>query len=126
MSGGTDGVNGNWRDEIPTEEGKKMMEKQSRLFIDPADGLLKLRYNGGRRTGQKPFGVRESNRVVVPLCWRKQILRLVHDGPLAGHMGVDRTWSSQQIKGLVLVAADKRRPADLHQGMRSLRCQQAQ
>ena len=93
VSGGTDGVNGNWRDEIPTEEGKKMMEKQSRLFIDPADGLLKLRYNGGRRTGQKPFGVRESNRVVVPLCWRKQILRLVHDGPLAGHMGVDRTWS---------------------------------
>ena len=93
VSGGAAGINGNWRDEIPTPEGKTMMEKQDRLFIDPKDGLLKLRYNGGRKTVQKPFGVRESNRVVVPLSWRKQILRLVHDGPLAGHMGVDRTWS---------------------------------
>ena len=60
VSGGTAGINGNWRDEIPTDEGRTMMEKKDRLFIDPAVGLLKLRYNGGRRTEGKPTGVRES------------------------------------------------------------------
>ena len=45
------------------------------------DGLLRYLFNGGRT--QLP---------VIPRAMRAEALRLVHDAPLSGHMGRDRTW----------------------------------
>ena len=49
-------------------------------------------YNGGRRTRNSPFGVREKNRVVCPKTMQERAISLCHDAPLAGHMGIRRTW----------------------------------
>lgn len=45
------------------------------------DGLLRYLFNGGRN--QLP---------VIPRAMRPEALRIVHDAPLSGHMGRDRTW----------------------------------
>lgn len=45
------------------------------------DGILRYMFNGGR------------NRLpVIPCGMRAEALRLIHDAPLSGHMGRDRTW----------------------------------
>ena len=45
------------------------------------------------RTGNK-----EHNQVIVPACYRQEVLRVAHDMPMAGHLGTKRTkeriWTS--------------------------------
>ena len=45
------------------------------------DGMLRYMFNGGRRL-----------LPVIPRHMRAEALRLIHDAPLSGHMGRDRTW----------------------------------
>ena len=64
---------------------------RERLVIDE-DGLLKVRFNGGRRTKQQPFGTKEQLRTIVPRSYKDTVLSLVHSSPTAAHMGTQRTW----------------------------------
>ena len=82
-----------WRKpSIPNdEEIKKMWSMRNRLKIDDS-GLLRLKFNGGRRTMSQPFGCREMWRVIVPSSYKDNILHLVHASPTAAHMGTNRTW----------------------------------
>ena len=57
-----------------------------RFYVD-GRGILRLRFNGGRRSVTAPAGVRSRNRIVVPLAMRATVLRSTHEGPMAGHMG---------------------------------------
>ena len=73
------------------EEITKMWSMRNRLKIDDS-GLLRLKFNGGRRTMSQPFGCREMWRVIVPSSYKDNILHLVHASPTAAHMGTNRTW----------------------------------
>ena len=64
---------------------------KDRLLVDDR-GLLRLRFNGGKRTKENPFGVNERRRVVVPESARVSILQLTHSSDSASHMGTTRTW----------------------------------
>ena len=62
-----------------------------RMKLDEEDILLIL-YSSGRRTEDKPWGVKEKWRLVIPSAIRQQILKLVHCSPTGAHMGQDRTY----------------------------------
>ena len=70
---------------------KDMLRKCDRLFVD-TDGIMRIRFNGGRRSPDFPFGKNHKNRVVVPSEMKEKVLQLAHDAPMSGHMGIDRTW----------------------------------
>ncbi len=72
-------------------EGVGKEDTDPRMFLDE-NGVLCMEYNGGRRTKEKPFGVRTIDRIVVPECMTTDALQLSHNAPLAGHMGFRRTW----------------------------------
>ena len=72
--------------------GYKSFEKvKDRLLVDER-GLLRLRFNGGKRTKENPFGIKERRRVVVPESARESVLQLTHSSDAASHMGTTRTW----------------------------------
>ena len=80
-------VGSNW-------DGFKVQDRpqaHDRMILDD-DGLLRVRYNGGRKTKKNPFGVRVRFRLVVPKTEQRKAMALCHDTPLAGHMGIKRTW----------------------------------
>ena len=56
------------------------------------DGILRIKYCGGRRTTTKPWGVKETYRVVIPKGKVEDVLQFIHDSPSGGHMGVLRTY----------------------------------
>ena len=66
-------------------------EKKDRLYVDN-QGILKLRFNGGRSTPEYWFGKRQIDRLVVPEVSRTAVMKLNHDAPIAGHMGAIRSW----------------------------------
>ena len=84
----------NWRSPSPAgnEELEKLWSMKDRLKIDN-HGLLRLQFNGGRRTSEHPFGAKEKWRIIVPHSYRDVVLRLVHTSPTAAHMGTNRTWT---------------------------------
>ena len=57
-----------------------------------SEGLLRLRFNGGRRNIENPFGTVQRNRLVVPKTLRLEIVALVHRSATAAHMGNTRSW----------------------------------
>ena len=69
----------------------KVLKVKDRLFMD-MKGAIRLKFNGGRRTAVAQFGRKVINRLVVPLNSRKAVLKLNHDSPVAGHMGMLRSW----------------------------------
>ena len=73
------------------DEIKRMWDMRDRLQVDDK-GLLRLRFNGGRRTLSHPFGCKEMWRIIVPSSYKETILNLVHASPTAAHMGTNRTW----------------------------------
>ena len=83
----------NWRhpSSCVTKEVKEMWRYRDRLFIDE-EGILRIRFNGGRRTTQYPHGVSLRNRIIIPRACVTMILKLVHCSASAAHMGVSRTW----------------------------------
>ncbi len=38
------------------------------------------------------------NQIVVPACYRQTVLSLAHDHDLSGHLGIKKTYQSNQIK----------------------------
>ena len=62
-----------------------------RAFIDER-GVVMIRFNGGRRTEQSRFGVKERNRILLPIELTEEALKVCHSAGLGGHMGMDRTW----------------------------------
>ena len=64
---------------------------KERMFLD-GKGVLRVKFNKGRATKTHPFGRTEINRVVVPKGDKDRACRICHDAPLAGHMGIRRTW----------------------------------
>ena len=83
----------NWRtgEREGQQEAKQILAKRDRLFIDD-EGILRIRFNGGRRSTLHPWGAKQFNRIIVPRRLQSHVMALVHDSPLAGHMGCLRTW----------------------------------
>ena len=73
------------------EEVKAMWKHRDRIFID-SEGILRLRFNGGKKRDSNPFGTVEKNRIIVPKSYRDKIMNLVHRSATAAHMGNTRTW----------------------------------
>lgn len=82
-----------WRKPSLSEDNrvKELWRLRDRLIID-ADGVLRLQFNGGKRTMTQPYGVKVRNRIIVPQSYTDRILVLVHRSPTAAHMGSKRTW----------------------------------
>ena len=72
-------------------EAKTLWQARDRLMISP-DGILRYRNYKGRSTDHNPLGKNCQLLVVLPQSLRRRLLKLVHDSPLGGHMGRDRTW----------------------------------
>ena len=70
---------------------KELWKMKDRLILD-GEGLLRLKFNGGKRTKAHPFGTKVKNRIVIPATYKDQILSLVHRSATAAHMGSRRTW----------------------------------
>ena len=89
--GGSD--SSNWRSPSTAEdeELERLWRLRERLQIDK-HGVLRLKFNGGRRTSEHPFGSKEKWRIIVPQSYREAILNLVHASSSAAHMGTNRTW----------------------------------
>ena len=84
---------GDWRKpSIPnSDEIRKLWSMKDRLQID-SNGLLRLQFNGGRKTQCHPFGCKEMWRIVVPDSYKQAVMKMVHSSPTAAHMGTNRTW----------------------------------
>ena len=78
----------NWRKRSLSSKGevKELWKHKDRLYID-GEGILRLRFNGGRVNEENPFGIMEKNRIVVPESYRSEIMKLVHRSAKTGHMG---------------------------------------
>ena len=76
-------------------EANEVLKRKDRLFVD-AQGILRLKFNGGKRSAKFPFGKNMKNRIVVPQKMRDVVLKLSHDSPMAGHMGIERTWQKMR------------------------------
>ena len=74
--------------EVLKDEVRKLWHCRDRLKL--REGLLVYSTDGSRRT---------SNVVVLPTTMRQEVLNLVHNHALSGHMGRDRTW--ERLRGLV-------------------------
>ena len=83
----------NWRQPSIPEDGtlQKLWGMKDRLRIDN-QGLLRLQFNGGRKTRENPFGCKEKWRIVVPESYKHKVLNMVHASPTAAHMGTNRSW----------------------------------
>ena len=68
-----------------------MWRNRDRLFVD-SEGVLRLRFNGGRRNDKHPFGTVQRNRIIVPKSLRNEVMVLVHRSSTAAHMGNTRSW----------------------------------
>ena len=73
------------------ESAKRLYSLRNRLKLG-SDGLLRYVNYRGHTTQAHPLGVKEEHLVVLPRSLRRQLLHVVHDAPLSGHMGRDRTW----------------------------------
>ena len=69
----------------------QLLKFMPRLRIS-SNGLLCYVRCRGRKSQSQPHGIKEELIPVIPGSLRLQALHLVHDSPLSGHMGRDRTW----------------------------------
>ena len=74
-----------------SKESSSTPREVERMFVDKR-GILCLRFNGSQRSPRHPAGRKEYNRIVLPESLKAEALSLLHDSPLAGHMGQRRTW----------------------------------
>ena len=81
-----------WQAKDPTlekareEAGEGMGNVRAGFYYE--NGLL---YRKWRQSGSTEGDVRTCKQLVLPQQCRQQVLRLVHDVPMAGHMGISRT-----------------------------------
>ena len=69
----------------------ELWKMKARLNIGK-EGLLRLKFNGGKLSSPRPFGKIERNGVIIPNFYKNKIMYLVHRSPTAAHMGMRRTW----------------------------------
>ena len=69
----------------------ELWKLKERLNLD-RDGLLRLTFNGGKRSTGHPYGRMIRNRIIVPKTYKGKIMTLVHSSASAAHMGMRRTW----------------------------------
>ena len=70
----------------------RLWNLKDRLKVDE-NGLLRLKFNGGRKTKDFPFGCKEKWRIVVPDSYKTNVLHMVHCSATAAHMGTNRCWT---------------------------------
>ena len=89
--GGSD--SDSWRSPSGTTDPRaiELWKMRDRLNIGK-EGLLRLRFNGGKRSSLHQFGKIVRNRVIIPNSYKNKIMHLVHRSPTAAHMGMRRTW----------------------------------
>ena len=82
----------NWRLQSTDLDGTtaEIWKHKDRLFVDK-DGILRIKWNGGRKNQINPNGVKVMERIIVPESCKDMVLKLVHASESAAHMGVDRT-----------------------------------
>ena len=73
------------------EANEQTPKEIKRMYMDD-EGILRVKFDGGRRTRNSPTGTNHSSRIVLPEKLIPEALHLLHDSPLAGHMGQRRTW----------------------------------
>ena len=78
-------------DKSGSNEAKALWQERDRLTV-LADGIVRYNNYKGRSTQDSPLGKNRQLLVVLPQSLRRRFLKLVHDSPLGGHMGRDRTW----------------------------------
>ncbi len=78
-------------DKSGSNEAKALGQARDRLTV-LADGIVRYNNYKGRSTKDSPLGKNRQLLVVLPQSLRRRFLKLVHDSPLGGHMGRDRTW----------------------------------
>ena len=69
-------------------ESRRILQRKAKLQIG-LDGILRYREAKGRSTDGQPLG--RKRVVVLPRSLRRKVLELVHDAPLSGLMGRNRT-----------------------------------
>ena len=72
-------------------EAKLLWRQRQKLHVG-TDGILRIWNYAGRSTKSSPLGKKAWQQVVVPKSLRRRFLQLVHDAPVSGHLGRDRTW----------------------------------
>ena len=78
-------------DKPSNNEARALWQARDRLTV-LADGIVRYNNYKGRSTKDSPLGKNCQLLVVLPQSLRRRYLELVHDSPLGGHMGRDRTW----------------------------------
>ena len=72
------------------KESECILRRRARLCLG-SDGVLRYKESKGRSTQSQPMGRRQILVVVLPRSLRRKFLELVHNAPLSGHMGRNRT-----------------------------------
>ena len=70
---------------------KELWKLKDRLNLDK-DGMLRLKFNGGKRSDLHPYGKIVRNRIIIPEAYIRKIMNLVQNSATAAHMGMRRTW----------------------------------
>ena len=73
-----------------SRESQEITQRKSRLVVE-ADGLLRYKEAKGRSTSSEPLGKKTIQVAVLPRALRRRFLERVHNKPLSGHMGRNRT-----------------------------------
>ena len=85
-------------DKPSNNEARALWQARNRLTV-LADGIVRYNNYKGRSTKDSPLGKNCQLLVVLPQSLRRRYLELVHDSPLGGHMGRDRTWDRVRTMG---------------------------
>jgi hypothetical protein len=63
------------------------------------DRVLMRTWHSRATSGQEDWP--SASQIVIPVALGQEILRLAHDGSMAGHLGVNKTVSYVTISGLL-------------------------
>ena len=72
------------------KEAEWILKRRKYLSIGK-DGILRYKESKGSSSVKHPFGRTKIQEVVLPMTLRRKFLEIVHDAPLSGHMGKNRT-----------------------------------
>ena len=82
-------TNGELGDDVDPEA--KLLWRQRQKIHVGTDGILRMWNYAGRSTKSSPLGKKAWQQVIIPKSLRRMFLQLVHDAPVSGHLGRDRT-----------------------------------
>ena len=82
-------TNGELGDDVDPEA--KLLWRQRQKLHVGTNGILRMWNYAGRSTKSSPLGKKAWQQVIIPKSLRRMFLQLVHDAPVSGHLGQDRT-----------------------------------